>query len=238
MLAALALLLTACGGDGPSDDEMSAWAEVQCRDQGADEYANPEGWDRCIDDFLPKAAEGIAADEQAEDEFQEDREAMEDLLASREEAMTEYADDPRCRLYDGSGREQSCIEDFGLEPGAENFAEPVPVTDDTSGLPSCSSVWVAGATLPSGYEGCIDDDQFYPPSRSVCQDKGEDGLEPVGDMILWSTPDQSYFAKSLYDYKIKDATILYKSENPTLPIIHWESMTCSVSGNSDWYATP
>lgn len=44
------------------------------------------------------------------------------------------------------------------------------VVDDVGTMPACSDVWVAGETLPDGYEGCETVDTIEAPAISECAD--------------------------------------------------------------------
>lgn len=49
-------------------------------------------------------------------------------------------------------------------------------TNSGSGSPKCADVWVAGKTLPGGYDGCMNDDGSIEAFvTSDCEDGGELG---------------------------------------------------------------
>jgi hypothetical protein len=44
-----------------------------------------------------------------------------------------------------------------------------PGTDEPVVLPACGEVWVAGAKLPRGYEGCVDGSDTVPADGRYCE---------------------------------------------------------------------
>jgi hypothetical protein len=71
----------------------------------------------------------------------------------------------------------ACGDDDGTtaeDPADDPSASPSPsATDEASeppavDLPQCDEVWVAGATLPRDYRGCVQDDEAIKPDKHAC----------------------------------------------------------------------
>jgi len=61
--------------------------------------------------------------------------------------------------------EGDTAEDTSTDASASTSASP---SSDAGALPACDEVWVAGETLPRGYQGCEQDGATVKPDKHPC----------------------------------------------------------------------